>query len=152
MVFYSCDPGLVPEGRMRAVCTENGWSSNPADLNCSSGIIMIIRMHSYLCCACLRPRLLYETAICPTSLNCFSFRKHLRSVFHQCCCYSCCLLCCFTHYWSTGWCCCALLCCEEEIQMSQVLLPDTGSRSSSQYQCMRTLLHRMELLIPLTLY
>ena len=25
-VFYRCDPGLVPEGRMRAVCTENGWS------------------------------------------------------------------------------------------------------------------------------
>ena len=33
-VFYSCDPGLVPERRMRAVCTRNGWSPNPADLNC----------------------------------------------------------------------------------------------------------------------
>ena len=37
-VFYSCDPGLVPEGRMRAVCTEDGWSPNPADLNCTVGM------------------------------------------------------------------------------------------------------------------
>ena len=41
-VFYSCDPGLVPEGRMRAVCTRNGWSPNPADLRCV-GVF-----HSYL--------------------------------------------------------------------------------------------------------
>ena len=38
-VFYSCDPGLVPEGRMRAVCTRNGWSPNPADLNCAVGML-----------------------------------------------------------------------------------------------------------------
>ena len=42
VVFYSCDPGLVPEGRMRAVCTENGWSPNPADLNCFSSITITI--------------------------------------------------------------------------------------------------------------
>ena len=36
VLFYSCDPGLVPEGRMRTVCTENGWRPNPADLNCFS--------------------------------------------------------------------------------------------------------------------
>ena len=41
MVFYSCDPGLVPEQRMRTMCTENGWSPNPADLNCFSGTYMI---------------------------------------------------------------------------------------------------------------
>ena len=35
-VFYSCDPGLVPEGRMKAVCTRNEWSPNPADLSCSN--------------------------------------------------------------------------------------------------------------------
>ena len=35
-VFYSCVTGLVPEERMRAVCTRNGWSPNPADLSCSS--------------------------------------------------------------------------------------------------------------------
>ena len=35
-VFYRCDPGLVPEGRMRAVCTRNGWSPNPAGLSCNS--------------------------------------------------------------------------------------------------------------------
>ena len=38
-VFYSCNPGLVPEGRMRAVCTENGWSPNPADLRCTVGML-----------------------------------------------------------------------------------------------------------------
>ena len=41
--FYSC-PGLVPEGRMRTVCTRNGWSSNPADLCCTVG------MYKYLYC------------------------------------------------------------------------------------------------------
>ena len=38
-VFYRCDPGLVPAGRMRAVCTRNGWSPNPADLRCSVGML-----------------------------------------------------------------------------------------------------------------
>ena len=38
-VFYSCDPGLVPVGRMRTVCTENGWSPNPVDLNCTVGML-----------------------------------------------------------------------------------------------------------------
>ena len=37
-VFYSCNQGLVPEGRMRAVCTRNGWSPNPADLCCTFGM------------------------------------------------------------------------------------------------------------------
>ena len=37
-VFYKCDPGLVPEGWMRAVCTRNGWSPNPADLDCTQTI------------------------------------------------------------------------------------------------------------------
>ena len=39
-VFYRCDPGLVPEQRMRAVCTENGWSPNPANVNCFAGVIL----------------------------------------------------------------------------------------------------------------
>ena len=38
-VFYKCDPGLVPEGRMRAVCTRSGWSPNPADLICTEGML-----------------------------------------------------------------------------------------------------------------
>ena len=37
-VFYSCNLGLVPEGRMRAVCTRNGWSPNPAELCCTVGM------------------------------------------------------------------------------------------------------------------
>ena len=37
VIFYSCGPGLVPVGRMRAVCTRNGWDPNPADLNCTEG-------------------------------------------------------------------------------------------------------------------
>ena len=37
-VFYSCNQGLVPVGRMRANCTENGqWSPNPADVSCMRG-------------------------------------------------------------------------------------------------------------------
>ena len=37
VAFFSCNPGLVLVGRMRAVCTENGWSPNPADLSCTVG-------------------------------------------------------------------------------------------------------------------
>ena len=38
MVFYSCDQHLVPEERMRANCTRNGWSpSNPGRLSCTEG-------------------------------------------------------------------------------------------------------------------
>ena len=36
--FYICDPGHVPEGRMRTVCTENGWSPSPDGLNCTVGM------------------------------------------------------------------------------------------------------------------
>ena len=39
VVFYSCDPGLVPEHRMMSVCTGTGWSPNPGALNCSVGIL-----------------------------------------------------------------------------------------------------------------
>ena len=38
-VFYSCNPGLVPVMGMRAVCTGNGWSPNPANLSCSEGML-----------------------------------------------------------------------------------------------------------------
>ena len=41
-VFYSCDQHLVPEGRMRTVCTRNGWSPNPADLHCAMGMLSVI--------------------------------------------------------------------------------------------------------------
>ena len=40
VVLYRCDPGLVPEEKMRTMCTENGWSPNPADLNCFLGIVL----------------------------------------------------------------------------------------------------------------
>ena len=50
-VFYSCDPGLVPEGRMRAVCTRNGWSSNPADLRCTVGMLYSLKHVSAHCVA-----------------------------------------------------------------------------------------------------
>ena len=36
MVFYSCDPGRVPVGRMMANCTRSGWSPNPGDAICTS--------------------------------------------------------------------------------------------------------------------
>ena len=56
-VFYSCDQHLVPEGRMRAVCTRNGWTPNPADLNCSVGMLtdnkipIQLLAHFYVCVA-----------------------------------------------------------------------------------------------------
>ena len=37
-VFYRCNQGLVPERRMRAVCTRNGWSPNPAEICCTVGM------------------------------------------------------------------------------------------------------------------
>ena len=38
VAFYSCDQYLVPEGRMRANCTRNGWSPiNPGHLSCTEG-------------------------------------------------------------------------------------------------------------------
>ena len=43
-VLYSCNPGLVPEGKMRAVCTRNGWSPNPADLSCSVGMLTGVKI------------------------------------------------------------------------------------------------------------
>ena len=39
VVFYSCDPGLVPVMRMMSVCTGSGWSPNPGALNCSIGML-----------------------------------------------------------------------------------------------------------------
>ena len=42
LAFYSCDPGLVPVMGMRAVCTGNGWSPNPADLSCSVGMLVMV--------------------------------------------------------------------------------------------------------------
>jgi len=38
-VFYSCDPGLIPEMRMMSVCTGTGWSPNPGALGCSVGML-----------------------------------------------------------------------------------------------------------------
>ena len=41
VAFYSCDQYLVPEGRMRANCTRNGWSPiKPGLVNCTEGILL----------------------------------------------------------------------------------------------------------------
>ena len=38
VVFYSCHQHLVPEERMRANCTRNGWSPlDPGRLSCTEG-------------------------------------------------------------------------------------------------------------------
>ena len=42
VAFYSCNPGLVPVMGMRAVCTGNGWSPNPADLSCTVGMQSVV--------------------------------------------------------------------------------------------------------------
>ena len=49
-MFYGCSPGLVPEGRMRAVCTRIGWSPNPADLSCTKNIPRRIMFVCLLVC------------------------------------------------------------------------------------------------------
>ena len=41
-VFYSCNPGHVPEGRKSSVCTENGWIPNPADFSCTVGMFSVL--------------------------------------------------------------------------------------------------------------
>ena len=41
VAFYSCDEHLVPEGRMMANCTRNGWSPiNPGRLRCTEGTLI----------------------------------------------------------------------------------------------------------------
>ena len=42
VAFYDCNPGLVPVMGMRAMCTGNGWSPNPADLSCTIGTQSVI--------------------------------------------------------------------------------------------------------------
>ena len=38
VAFYSCHQHLVPERRMRANCTRNGWSPlDPGRLSCTEG-------------------------------------------------------------------------------------------------------------------
>ena len=40
VAFYSCDQHLVPEGRMMASCTRNGWSPiDPGRLSCTEGML-----------------------------------------------------------------------------------------------------------------
>ena len=35
-IFFKCNPGFVPAGRMRAVCTADGrWNPDPATLGCT---------------------------------------------------------------------------------------------------------------------
>ena len=36
-IFFKCNPGFVPAGRMRAVCGDDGrWNPDPATLVCTS--------------------------------------------------------------------------------------------------------------------
>ena len=52
VVFYSCDPGLVPVGRMMTVCTGTGWSPSPDALSCSVGMLQLTvkYVHGELMC------------------------------------------------------------------------------------------------------
>ena len=41
MIFFRCNPGFVPAGKMRAACTSDGrWNPDPAGLVCM-GKLMI---------------------------------------------------------------------------------------------------------------
>ena len=36
MIFFRCEPGFIPAGRMRAVCGADGrWIPNPAEVRCT---------------------------------------------------------------------------------------------------------------------
>jgi len=51
VVFYSCNPGLVPVERMISLCTGAGWSPNPGALGCSVGMLtwlLVWYVHGYL--------------------------------------------------------------------------------------------------------
>ena len=40
-IFFKCNPGFVPAGRMRAVCASDGrWSPDPATLVCTGEILI----------------------------------------------------------------------------------------------------------------
>ena len=41
-IFFRCNPGFVPAGRMRAVCGADGrWNPNPAGLVCTGEIFLV---------------------------------------------------------------------------------------------------------------
>ena len=35
VILYQCNPGLVPDAQMMAVCTNNTWIPNPSQLVCN---------------------------------------------------------------------------------------------------------------------
>ena len=41
-IFFRCNPGFVPAGRMTAVCIADGrWNPDPADLVCTGEIAQL---------------------------------------------------------------------------------------------------------------
>ena len=47
-IFFRCNPGFIPAGRMRAVCAANGrWNPDPAILVCTGKMfqVYVITMH-----------------------------------------------------------------------------------------------------------
>jgi len=50
VVFYQCNPGLLPEGELRAVCASNGsWYPDPMDLICRElGKQLCVHLHVFM--------------------------------------------------------------------------------------------------------
>ena len=81
VVSYSCDPGLVPEGRMTALCTGNRWSPNPADLYCTLGMFgSWYKLNSIVICA--------SNACQPSSFVCHKYFHHATPLCMGTWCYS----------------------------------------------------------------
>ena len=60
-IFFKCNPGFVPTGRMRAVCGADGrWSPDPAGHRCAGEI-----MHTVL----------------PVTGDCYIFLFHMSPAF-----------------------------------------------------------------------
>ena len=54
-IFFRCNPGFVPAGRMRAVCRADGrWSPDPATLVCTCECSHNVYVHATTMCTCIQ--------------------------------------------------------------------------------------------------
>ena len=129
-MFYRCDPGLAPEGRMRAVCTRNGWNPNPADLCCTQSrykylylvlsiLSLLWSLSAYLAHCYYSSYEWYGFSCCsPTTgdvMCSYSISIAVTAVVS-----------CTVSLIIDGWWCGTLLYCEEEMWSPEVLLSDNS--------------------------
>ena len=47
-IFFRCNPGFIPAGRMRAVCRRNRWKPDPANHRCTGEIYISYNRRCFL--------------------------------------------------------------------------------------------------------